>query len=64
VIKILHEHRVEMRGQGLADGDAPTAAELYGAVQPWRSSVNGSAFPPMPFGGRWFQQAWRCGRAA
>jgi hypothetical protein len=29
VIKILHEHGVEMRGQGLADGDAPTAAELY-----------------------------------
>src|ERR1700694_2663258 len=29
VIKILHEHGVEMRGQGLADGDARTAAELY-----------------------------------
>ena len=29
VIKILREHGVEMHGQGLADGDAPTAAELY-----------------------------------
>jgi hypothetical protein len=29
VIKILHEHGVEMRGQGLADGDVSTAAELY-----------------------------------
>ena len=29
VIKILREHGVEMRGQGLADRDAPTAAELY-----------------------------------
>ena len=29
VIKILHQHGVEMRGQGLADGDIPTATELY-----------------------------------
>jgi hypothetical protein len=29
VIKILHEHRVEMRGQGLADADVPTAGERY-----------------------------------
>jgi hypothetical protein len=29
VIKILREHGVEMRGQGLTDGDAPTAAQLY-----------------------------------
>jgi hypothetical protein len=29
VIKILHEHGVEMRGQGLAYGDIPTAPELY-----------------------------------
>jgi hypothetical protein len=31
VIKILHEHGVEMRGQGLADDEVPTAAELYRA---------------------------------
>jgi hypothetical protein len=31
VIRILHEHGVEMRGQGLADGDVSTAAELYRA---------------------------------
>jgi transposase-like protein len=29
VIKILHEHGVAMRRQGLADGDVPAAAELY-----------------------------------
>jgi hypothetical protein len=29
VIKILHGHDVEMRGQGLADSDVPIAAELY-----------------------------------
>jgi hypothetical protein len=29
VITILHSHGVEMRGQGLADNDIPTAAELY-----------------------------------
>lgn len=29
VIKILREHGVEMRNQGLADGDVATAAELY-----------------------------------
>jgi transposase-like protein len=29
VVKILHDHGVEMRGQGLADGDVPTAVELY-----------------------------------
>jgi hypothetical protein len=29
VIKILHGHGVEMRGQGLIDGDVDTAAELY-----------------------------------
>lgn len=29
VIKILHGHSVEMRGQGLADADVATAAELY-----------------------------------
>ena len=29
VIKILHEHGVEMRGQGLADSDVSAAAELY-----------------------------------
>jgi hypothetical protein len=29
VIRILHDHDVEMRGQGLADEDVPTAAELY-----------------------------------
>lgn len=31
VIRILHKHGVEMRGQGLADGDVSTAAELYRA---------------------------------
>jgi transposase-like protein len=29
VIKLLHEHAVEMRGQGLADRDVPLAANLY-----------------------------------
>jgi hypothetical protein len=29
VIKILHDHGVAMRRQGLADHDAVTAAELY-----------------------------------
>jgi transposase len=29
VIKILHEHAVEMRGQGLADGEILAAAKLY-----------------------------------
>jgi hypothetical protein len=29
VIKLLHEHGVEMRGQGLADSDVSAAAELY-----------------------------------
>jgi hypothetical protein len=29
VIKILHEHGVEMRGQGLAEDDVPMAAALY-----------------------------------
>jgi hypothetical protein len=29
VIKILHEHGVEMRNQGFADGQVPVAAELY-----------------------------------
>jgi hypothetical protein len=29
VIKILHEHGVTMRGQGLADGDVAIATELY-----------------------------------
>src|SRR6201993_1196207 len=29
VIKILHGHGVEMRGQGLADDDIPTAIDLY-----------------------------------
>jgi hypothetical protein len=29
VIKILHEHGVEMRNQGLAENDVSTAAELY-----------------------------------
>jgi hypothetical protein len=29
VIKILHEHGVEMRGQGLADSDVSAAAGLY-----------------------------------
>jgi len=28
VIKLLHEHGVEMRGQGLADRDVTTAADL------------------------------------
>lgn len=29
VIKILHEHGVDMRGQGLANSNVATAAELY-----------------------------------
>src|ERR1700741_2571526 len=29
VIKILHAHNVQMRGQGLADGDVSMVAELY-----------------------------------
>src|ERR1700757_3677671 len=29
VIKILHGHGVEMRGQGLAESDIPTAIDLY-----------------------------------
>jgi transposase-like protein len=29
VIKILHSHRVEMRGHGMTDDDLPAAAELY-----------------------------------
>jgi uncharacterized protein (DUF433 family) len=29
VIKILHERGVEMRGQGLADGDVAVVAEMY-----------------------------------
>jgi transposase-like protein len=29
VIKILHSHRVEMRGHGMTDDDVPAAAELY-----------------------------------
>jgi hypothetical protein len=29
IIKILHEHGVEMRGQGIADRDVAAAAELY-----------------------------------
>jgi hypothetical protein len=29
VIKILHSHGVQMRGQGLADGDIPLVANLY-----------------------------------
>jgi hypothetical protein len=29
VIRILHRHGVQMRNQGLADGDIATAAELY-----------------------------------
>jgi hypothetical protein len=29
VIKILHDHSVAMRGQGLADNHIPTTAELY-----------------------------------
>jgi hypothetical protein len=28
-LRILHGHGVQMRGQGLADADMPTAAELY-----------------------------------
>lgn len=31
VIKILHEHGVEMRGQGIADSDVPAAAEMCGS---------------------------------
>jgi len=29
VIKILHDHGVEMRGHGVADSDVPSAAALY-----------------------------------
>jgi hypothetical protein len=64
VIKILHEHGVVMRGQGLGDGDVSTAAELYRAGATLAQLGQGPVSLRMQFGGHWFRQAWRCGRAA
>ena len=57
VIKLLHEHTVAMRGQGLADDNIPSAAELYrgGATL---TQLDSSASPPMLYAERWCHPAW------
>lgn len=58
VIKILHDHGVVMRNQGLADRDVAVAAELYDSGATLAQLGQRFGISPMPYAGHSWQPAW------